>query len=67
MKKLTPQQVLVIEMLCDGKDYDEICYDLEIHIRTLKNHIYAVKKSLGCNTTVQAVLWWLKHKRNGVV
>ena len=53
---LTPQQLRVLLMMAQGKLNKQIAYDLDISIATVKAHVTAILRKMGCHSRTQAVI-----------
>lgn len=53
---LTPQQMKILRLICQGKANKEISYDLSIAEATVKTHITAIMSKLHARRRTQAVL-----------
>ena len=53
---LTPQQLRILQELCDGKLNKQIAYDLSIAETTVKAHVTAILRKLNVRSRTQAVL-----------
>lgn len=56
LSSLTPQQVTILKLVCEGKLNKQIAYDLTIAETTVKAHITAILRKLGVHSRTQAVL-----------
>jgi DNA-binding NarL/FixJ family response regulator len=56
LKDLTPQQMRILQLVCEGKLNKQIAYDLGIAETTVKAHISAILRKLGVQSRTQAVL-----------
>jgi DNA-binding NarL/FixJ family response regulator len=54
--ELTPQQFRVLNMLADGLLNKQIAYELGISEATIKAHMTAIMRKLGCNNRTQVAL-----------
>ncbi|MBX3698772.1 MAG: response regulator transcription factor [Dokdonella sp.] len=54
--ELTPQQFRVLNMLADGLLNKQIAYELGISEATIKAHMTAIMRTLGCNNRTQVAL-----------
>lgn len=61
---LTPRQATVLAMLAEGKPARTIARELQLSEMTVRNHIRAVLRELGCNSQLAAVA---KARRLGLV
>lgn len=52
---LTRRQRLVLSMLAEGKQARRIAAELQLSEMTIRNHIRAVLRELGCNSQLGAV------------
>lgn len=62
--ELTPRQRTVLAMLADGKPARVIAAELQLSEMTVRNHIRAVLRALGCSSQLAAVA---KARRVGLV
>ncbi len=53
---LTPQQLRILGLVCEGKLNKQIAFDLDIAETTVKAHITAILRKLGVQSRTQAVL-----------
>ncbi len=56
LSSLTPQQLRILELVCDGKLNKQIAYDLSIAETTVKAHVTAILRKLGVQRRTQAML-----------
>jgi DNA-binding CsgD family transcriptional regulator len=61
---LTPRQMTVLTMLAEGKPAREIAEEFHLSEMTVRNHIRAILRELGCNSQLTAVA---KARRLGLV
>lgn len=61
---LTPRQQEVLEMLADGKQARKVAVELQLSEMTVRNHIRAILRELGCTSQLAAVA---KARRLGLV
>jgi DNA-binding NarL/FixJ family response regulator len=54
--ELTPQQLRILGLVCEGKLNKQIAFDLAIAETTVKAHITAILRKLGVQSRTQAVL-----------
>jgi DNA-binding NarL/FixJ family response regulator len=54
--ELTPQQFRVLTMLADGLLNKQIAYELGVSEATIKAHMTAIMRKLGCNNRTQVAL-----------
>jgi DNA-binding CsgD family transcriptional regulator len=54
-KQLTKQEVIIINLIADGKINKEIAGDLWISEKTVKNHISHIFEKLKVNNRMEAV------------
>jgi DNA-binding NarL/FixJ family response regulator len=54
--QLTPQQFRVLSMLADGLLNKQIAFDLGVSEATIKAHMTAIMRKLGCNNRTQVAL-----------
>jgi DNA-binding NarL/FixJ family response regulator len=52
---LTPRQQTVLRMLVDGKPARAIAAELQLSEMTVRNHIRAILRALGCTSQLAAV------------
>jgi DNA-binding NarL/FixJ family response regulator len=53
---LTPQQFRVLSMLCSGQSNKRIALQLQVSEATVKAHMTAIMRKLGCNNRTQVAL-----------
>ena len=53
---LTPQQMRILRLICQGKANKEISYELSIAEATVKTHITAIMSKINARRRTQAVL-----------
>ena len=53
---LTPQQMKILRLICQGKANKEISYELSIAEATVKTHITAIMSKINARRRTQAVL-----------
>jgi len=56
VRELTPQQLRVLTMLCDGLANKQIAYALGVGEATIKAHVTVILRKLGARNRTQAVL-----------
>lgn len=56
LETLTPRQLMVLQLLGDGKSNKQIAYELSISQETVKIHISAVLRKLGVTSRSKAIL-----------
>jgi DNA-binding NarL/FixJ family response regulator len=56
LSELTPQQLRILSLVCEGKLNKQIAYDLNIAETTVKAHITAILRKLNVQSRTQAVL-----------
>jgi len=56
LSSLTPQQSVILNLICEGKLNKQIAYDLSIAETTVKAHLTAIMRKLGVQNRTQAVL-----------
>lgn len=61
---LTPRQLEVLALLCEGLPNKLICRRLNISAGTVKAHISSILRELGVGSRLQAVVW---ARRRGLV
>ena len=59
---LTPRQLEVLALLCEGLPNKLICRRLNISAGTVKAHISSILRELGVASRLQAVVW-ARHRR----
>lgn len=64
LPSLTPRQQTVLTMLADGKQARKIAAELQLSEMTVRNHIRAILRQLGCTSQLSAVA---KAHRLGLV
>src|SRR5690606_2308546 len=55
--ELTDRELQVLERLARGMTNDQISADLDIALKTVRNHVGNIYAKLGVNTRAQAVVW----------
>jgi DNA-binding CsgD family transcriptional regulator len=63
--RLTPHQVLVLQLATSGRDNAEIATVLGIASETVKTHLRAAFRKLGVHSRAGAVRYLLEHPPNG--
>jgi DNA-binding NarL/FixJ family response regulator len=61
---LTPRQLEVLALLCEGLPNKLICRRLNISAGTVKVHISSILRELGVGSRLQAVVW---ARRRGLI
>ena len=61
---LTPRELQVLQLICDGKSNREIAADLELSINTVAVHRANIMNALGIHKTAELVVYAI---RNGLV
>ena len=56
LSSLTPQQINILKLVCEGKLNKQIAYELSIAETTVKAHITAILRKLGVQSRTQAAL-----------
>lgn len=56
LANLTPQQLRILRLICDGKPNKQIAYELSLAEATVKAHITALLRRLGVQNRTQAVV-----------
>ncbi len=56
LSSLTPQQMRILELVCDGKLNKQIAFELSIAETTVKAHVTAILRKLGVQRRTQAML-----------
>jgi DNA-binding NarL/FixJ family response regulator len=64
---LTPQQLKILSLVCEGKLNKQIAFDLSIAETTVKAHITAILRKLGVTSRTQAVLIAQKASYAGIL
>jgi DNA-binding NarL/FixJ family response regulator len=64
---LTPQQLKILTLVCEGKLNKQIAFDLSIAETTVKAHITAILRKLGVTSRTQAVLIAQKASYAGIL
>ena len=65
--ELTPQQMKVLSLICEGKLNKQIAYELDVAETTVKAHITSIFKKLGIHSRTQAVLAMQRCQAEGLV
>jgi DNA-binding NarL/FixJ family response regulator len=65
--ELTPQQLRILSLVCEGKLNKQIAFDLAIAETTVKAHITAILRKLGVQSRTQAVLVAQKASYSGIL
>ena len=55
-RELTPQQFRVLAMIAEGLLNKQIAYELGVSEATVKAHMTAIMRKLGCNNRTQVAL-----------
>lgn len=61
IRKLTPRQREVLQLLAEGKSAKEIAQTLFISPRTVEFHKYRIMKELGASTTADLIQVSIRH------
>ena len=61
---LTPRELQVLQLICDGKSNREIAYGLELSVNTVAVHRANIMNALGIHKTAELVVYAI---RNGLV
>ena len=61
---LTPRELQVLQLICDGKSNREIAYALELSVNTVAVHRANIMNALGIHKTAELVVYAI---RNGLV
>jgi DNA-binding NarL/FixJ family response regulator len=61
--RLTPRQLEVLSLLCEGLPNKLICRQLNISAGTVKVHVSSILRELGVTSRVQAVVY---ARRQGI-
>ena len=61
---LTPRELQVLQLICDGKSNREIAYALEVSVNTVAVHRANIMNALGIHKTAELVVYAI---RNGLV
>jgi DNA-binding NarL/FixJ family response regulator len=67
LTELTPQQLKILSLVCEGKLNKQIAFDLSIAETTVKAHITAILRKLGVTSRTQAVLVAQKASYAGIL
>ena len=67
LSELTPQQLRILSLVCEGKLNKQIAYDLGIAETTVKAHITAILRKLHVQSRTQAVLIAQKASYAGIL
>ncbi|TVQ58143.1 MAG: DNA-binding response regulator [Rhodobacteraceae bacterium] len=67
LTELTPQQLRILSLVCEGKLNKQIAFDLAIAETTVKAHITAILRKLGVQSRTQAVLIAQKASYAGIL
>lgn len=67
LTELTPQQLNILRLVCEGKLNKQIAFDLNIAETTVKAHITAILRKLGVTSRTQAVLIAQKASYAGIL
>ena len=67
LSELTPQQMRILALVCEGKLNKQIAFDLHIAETTVKAHITAILRKLGVQSRTQAVLIAQKASYAGIL
>ena len=67
LTELTPQQLRILSLVCEGKLNKQIAFDLAIAETTVKAHITAILRKLGVSSRTQAVLVAQKASYAGIL
>ena len=67
LTELTPQQLKILSLVCEGKLNKQIAFDLSIAETTVKAHITAILRKLGVTSRTQAVLIAQKASYAGIL
>jgi DNA-binding NarL/FixJ family response regulator len=67
LSELTPQQLRILSLVCEGKLNKQIAFDLGIAETTVKAHITAILRKLGVQSRTQAVLVAQKASYAGIL
>jgi len=66
VRELTPAQLGVLRLICDGKLNKQIAHELSIGESTVKSHITSILKKLRVHSRTQAVLVMQRIKQQNV-
>ena len=61
ISSLTAQEKNILRLLASGKNTKEVTAELQISMRTLRNHIYHVNQKLHTRSRIEAVMQALKR------
>jgi DNA-binding NarL/FixJ family response regulator len=67
LRELTPQQMKVLSLICEGKLNKQIAYELDVAETTVKAHITSIFKKLSIHSRTQAVLVMQRCKAEGLI
>lgn len=56
LSSLTPQQIRVLQMICNGLLNKQIAYELQVGETTVKAHVSEILRKLGVSSRTQAVI-----------
>ena len=59
---LSPRQLEVLKMLCEGLSAKEVAARLRIGQRTVEFHRYTISKKVGFDSMVLIVRWAIRNK-----
>ncbi|MCI2266674.1 response regulator [Sediminivirga luteola] len=59
---LTSQELAVLHLICQGKDYSEIARDLILGVNTVKTHTRSLRDKLHASSLAQLVVRALQYK-----
>ena len=61
IEKLTPREREVLQALAEGLDSEEIAKQLQISLKTERNHMASILSKLGVHSQLQALVFALSH------
>jgi DNA-binding NarL/FixJ family response regulator len=59
---LTPREEMVLELLAEGKTYQEIADYLVVSVHTVDSHVRNIYGKLGVGNRTQAAMMWVRRK-----
>lgn len=60
---LTPREVEVLTLVCEGMTHEAIAYHLGISRHTVNRHIGSIHAKLDVGTTIEAACWLVRRER----
>ena len=61
---LTPQQIRIVELLCEGLGYEQVAQSMGVAIATVNTHMLRMRDRMGARTTGAAVYKWLSRQQS---